>query len=272
MRKAFDELTIVDDYMFCTVMQDPTICKMLLNSVLSDSVGSIKRIEYQRTLNSRYKAKSIRLDVVAYDDQGRLYDIEMQVCNQYNVAKRMRYYQSAMDVAYLDKGNDYIDLPKTFIIFFCLFDPFNCSLPVYTFKNYCKEHTDIELHDDITKIVVNSLAGKKAENKNLQDFLELMNGNRIDKSKFINLIEQKICTIKQTNERREEYMMLSTVEMDARREGILAGISQGISQGLSQGFSQGVAKTALALKQMGMDFAKISEVTGLSIKEIQELK
>ena len=32
--KDFDRLTIVDDYMFCTVMEDTQLCKELLSMVL----------------------------------------------------------------------------------------------------------------------------------------------------------------------------------------------------------------------------------------------
>ena len=45
MEKDFDELTIADDYMFYRVMEDPEICKMLLNRVLQDKVETITDIE-----------------------------------------------------------------------------------------------------------------------------------------------------------------------------------------------------------------------------------
>ncbi len=39
MKKSFDELTIADDFMFCAVMQDKSICTTVLNIVLADSIG-----------------------------------------------------------------------------------------------------------------------------------------------------------------------------------------------------------------------------------------
>ena len=48
MEKEFDELTIADDYMFYRVMEDPEICKMLLNRVLQGKVDTITEIELQR--------------------------------------------------------------------------------------------------------------------------------------------------------------------------------------------------------------------------------
>ena len=44
MKKSFDELTIADDYMFCTVMQDEELCKELLSMILKNKVGKIVRL------------------------------------------------------------------------------------------------------------------------------------------------------------------------------------------------------------------------------------
>lgn len=48
MSKAFEDLTIVDDYMFYRVMEDTDICKTLLNIVLRGQVEPISESERQR--------------------------------------------------------------------------------------------------------------------------------------------------------------------------------------------------------------------------------
>ena len=84
-------------------------------------------------------SKGIRLDVWVGDEKGTLYGIEMQTTNQKKIAKRLRYYQSTIDVSTLSKDGDYNDLPDTFIIFFCPFDYLNAGLPIYTLKTMCTE-------------------------------------------------------------------------------------------------------------------------------------
>ena len=49
------------------------------------------------------------------------YDIEMQVSNEHNIPKRMRYYQAAIDIAFLDKESHYKALNDSYIIFVWLF-------------------------------------------------------------------------------------------------------------------------------------------------------
>lgn len=77
VRKSFDELTIADDYMFCTVMQDDEICKELLSIILKDKIGKIVRLFKQKPIENQIASKGVRLDVMIEDDTGKLYDIEM---------------------------------------------------------------------------------------------------------------------------------------------------------------------------------------------------
>ena len=147
MEKDFDELTIADDYMFYRVMEDPEICKMLLNRVLQDKVETITDIELQKKIDDAGRAKGVRFDVWATDCNGRIYDIEMQAIDKKDLAKRIRYYQAAIDVNVLEKSKPYESLPDTFILFFCTFDYLEKALPVYTFKTICSEDNRIELYD-----------------------------------------------------------------------------------------------------------------------------
>ena len=282
MHKRFDDLTIADDFMFCSVMQEPALCKKLLSIVLSDTIGTITKLQYQTTFE-KGSSKGIRLDVWAGDDKGKLYDIEMQTTDQKNLAKRLRYYQSAIDVSTLSKGSDYNDLPDTFIIFFCPFDYVNAGLPMYTFKTMCAQNARLQLPDGTTKVILNSKAAGKEKNPELKAFLEYMNGKKSEDT-FVKELEQRIAEIKHNDKRRHDYMIMTAFEADAKRMGRLEGRSEGIRQGIQQGFAEGEAKgfsdgsrqkafeTARVLKQLGDSVKKIMQVTGLSKKEVEALK
>ncbi|MGI5056705.1 Rpn family recombination-promoting nuclease/putative transposase [Treponema socranskii] len=278
MQKRFDDLTITDDYMFCAVMQDKSICTTVLNMVLADSIGPISDITYQKTFDQAGYAKGIRLDVWVTDSNGSVYDVEMQTTNQQDLAKRLRYYQSVIDVSSLEKGGHYTDLPDSFIIFFCPFDYLNRGLPVYTFKTVCSENNAIVLADGVTKVIINSTAADKEPDPELKAFLEYMNGITSD-SPFIRKIERYIKELKENEERRKEYMLIQAFEMDARKDGIQQGIQQGLRQGIQQGKSLGLAEgsrqkaleTARILKQLGDSVKKIMQATGLSQEEVESI-
>ncbi len=68
------------------------------------------------------------IDVYVKDEKQTRYNVEMQVEKKPALGKRSRYYQSQMDMEMLLSGEDYAELPNTYVIFICDFDPFggNC--------------------------------------------------------------------------------------------------------------------------------------------------
>ena len=106
-QKPFEDLTIADDFMFCKVMEYEPICKGFLEMLFNAKIEKITYLSSQNTVTANSGAKTVRLDVLVKDGSGTSYDIEMQVGNEYNIPKRMRYYQAVLDVAFLDKGYSY---------------------------------------------------------------------------------------------------------------------------------------------------------------------
>lgn len=63
--------------------------------------------EGEKSIDNRYDSKSIRLDVYVHDENGHVYDIEMQCTNgsEGELPKRTRYYQGMIDMDELKKGS-----------------------------------------------------------------------------------------------------------------------------------------------------------------------
>ncbi|UTY34063.1 Rpn family recombination-promoting nuclease/putative transposase [Treponema putidum] len=254
MVKRFEDLTLQDDFMFCKVMQNSDLCKRLIDMILSDKIGKIAYISVQHSINTYEQAKSVRFDVLVQTENGKFYDVEMQVSNEKNIPKRMRFYQAAIDISFLDKGNFYNDLNDSFIIFICTFDAIWKNKPIYTFENICIEDKNISLQDGTKKVIINSEAFKSTEDKDLKEFLEYLKTGKA-KSEFTRRIEEMIQTVKQNEQARQEYRLMSTFEMDARYKGIY----------------ETKRETAKILKQLGDSIQKIMQVTGLPKEEIEKL-
>ena len=254
MLKKFEDLTLQDDFMFCKVMQNPDLCKRLIEMILADTIGKIAYISVQHNINTYEQAKSVRFDVLVQTENGKFYDVEMQVSNEKNIPKRMRFYQAAIDISFLDKGNFYNDLNDSFIIFICTFDAIGKNKPVYTFENICLEDKNTSLQDGTKKVIINAEAFKDTENKELKEFLEYLKTGKA-KSEFTRRIEEMIQTVKQNEQARQEYRLMSTFEMDARYKGIY----------------ENKRETAKILKQLGDSLQKIMQVTGLPESEIEKL-
>ena len=165
MIKRFEDLTLQDDFMFCKVMQNPDLCKRLIEMILSNTIGKIAYISVQHNLKNYEQAKSVRFDVLVQAENGKFYDVEMQVSNEKNIPKRMRFYQAAIDISFLDKGNSYNNLNDCFIIFICTFDAIGKNRPIYTFENICLEDKNISLQNGTKKVIINSEAFENTEDK-----------------------------------------------------------------------------------------------------------
>ena len=270
MRKSFDDLTIADDFMFCKVMQDETICKQFLEMVLADKIGKIAYLSSQNAIAAGLEAKSICLDILVKDENGKTYDIEMQVANEHNIPKRMRYYQAALDISFLDKGLHYKTLNDSYIIFVCLFDAIGKGKPLYTFENVCLEDRQTLLQDGAKKVIINAQAFSKAENKELKGFLEYIKTGAAN-TEYTGRIETMIEAVKHNEQARKEYRIMSAFEMDAREEGVQQGIQQGIRQGFADGSYRKALEDAGNLKQLGVSIDIIAKATGLSKEEVEAI-
>ena len=76
-----------------------------------------------------------------------------------------------IDLNLLERGADYKELKKSYVIFICPFDQFQEGLHKYTFENQCKEIPELVLGDESTKIFL--CAGGHADDVSdeMKDFL-----------------------------------------------------------------------------------------------------
>ena len=257
-RKPFDELTIADDFMFCKVMEDESLCKTFLELLLTGKVGKITYLSSQNAVTTHSEAKSIRLDVLVKDETGKSYDVEMQVGNEHNLPKRMRYYQAAIDVAFLDQGYSYQTLNDSYIIFICLFDPIGSNRAVYSFENICIEDKTIPLQDGAKKIILNAGAFEQTGNHDLQGFLRYVKTGEVT-TDYTKRIERMIQTVKNSEQARQAYRFKSAVIMDAE------------DRGEARGSRQAKLETARLMKAETLASDLIAKVTGLTKEEIEKL-
>ena len=175
MEKVFEELQIKDDFMFSVVMRNPKFCKPFLERILGVKISRIEYPKSQETIDVAADAKGVRLDIYVEDGNETVYDVEMQTVENRNLPKRTRYYQGMIDLNLLEKGANYKDLKRSFIIFVCTFDLFGKGRHIYTFENRCIQSTELALGDETTKIILNTkgtMDDVTPEMKRLLDFID----------------------------------------------------------------------------------------------------
>ena len=144
MNTLLKNLTIKNNFMFAAVMSDEENCKGFLERALSMKVDHVE-ISTEKNIVYHPEYKGVRLDVYAKDENNTRYNIEMQVLKQSALGRRSRYYQSQMDMELLAKGCEYAELPDSYVIFLCDFDPFGEGKYRYTFRTACEETKKVSL-------------------------------------------------------------------------------------------------------------------------------
>ena len=259
--KKFDDLTFSDHYIFEKVLQDKTICTELLERLLHIKIDHIEYPEIEKTISPYYETKGIRLDVYLKNSD-KVFDIELQNAQEMDLAKRTRYYQSMVDVDNLLKGQHYSQLPESFILFICTFDPFDKDLPVYTFKNFCEEEKTLNLNDKTIKKFYNAKSYAKEKDVALKAFLEYIESSKpVDD--FTDRIETLVKTIKQQETNRKEYSTVNLHEQDI--------YFKAKNEGIAQGAEQAKLETARNFIDLNVPYEQIAQGTGLPLETVKEL-
>lgn len=227
----WESLDISNDFLFGKVMQNPDLCKELLQRILP--YLNIERIEYpelQKSIKEGAESRGIRLDVYIKDDKNIVYNVEMQANGSKGIPKRSRYYQGMIDLQLLEAGDkSYMKLNKTYIVFICTFDLYGKGRHIYTFENICKEDNSLSMGDEATKIFLNSDSDMDDVGKELRAFLDYVKGIKVTDDDFIDRLEEAVKRVKANKKWRRDYMTMEMLERVKFEEGLDEGIRGTVS-------------------------------------------
>lgn len=227
-QKRLQDLTIKDNFMFGAVMSIEENCIAFLEMVLGFPIEKVV-VSKERSMIYHPEYRGVRLDIYARDEKHTHYNVEMQARRQADLGKRSRYYHSQIDVECLEKGLPYEELPNTFVIFICDFDPFGCGLYYYSFQNECQEDTRAKLCDG-NKTIFLSTRGKNKEQipQSLVKFLKFVEADLAESEEdfddeLVRQFQTSIRKIKTSREMGERYMLFEELLKEERQEGLARG-------------------------------------------------
>ncbi len=207
-------------------------CKGFLERVLPIKINYVE-INTEKNIVYHPEYKGVRLDVYAKDENNTRYNIEMQVLKQPALGRRSRYYQSQMDMELLAKGCEYEELPDSYVIFLCDFDPFGERKYRYTFRTICEETEKASLKDGRCIVFLNT-CGKNEENipQELLSFLKFVHADLKESQKdfqddYVRQVQKSVTDIKASREMEERFMLLEELLKDEHRQGVQEGIQKG---------------------------------------------
>ena len=165
-------LKFTDHIMFNAVLtENEELCARLIGAVLGKHVEHVEYLDDEVSIQPSTDGHGARLDVLALID-GEYVDVEMQVGREPDIARRCRFYHSAIASRYTPKGSDYKGVPTSYVIFICLNDPLGAGYARYELATCCTNNPDVLVDDGSISILLNARAWEHEENPEVAGMLK----------------------------------------------------------------------------------------------------
>ena len=193
--------------------------------------------------------RSVRLDILATDSTGAKLNVEIQRSDKGAGRKRARYNSSMMDANLLKKGEDFDQLPETWVIFITENDVMAKGLPLYPVER-CFLETGKKFEDGSHILYVNGAyrgdtpIGKLMHDFSCTDAADMYYGTLADRVRFF-------------KESKEGIEIMCRAMEDMRNQTLKEGAINSAKRMLADGI---------------LTLEKIAEYAGLSLDEVKKLK
>jgi predicted transposase/invertase (TIGR01784 family) len=272
--------------------------KDLLISLINSIVGKEDQVK-EVTLLNPYNPKNFKqdklsiLDVKATNQDGKRFNIEIQISDEADYDKRALYYWAKLYTEQLKVAQDYSALSKAIGIHILNFT----SIPQA--KNYHnvfhiteKENgfayfKDLELHTiELNKFTSDSSEELKdivAKTRTALDiwvaFLtrhDLLTADRLPKELDDKNLKKALHVLdvlnfsKEERELYEDHLKWLRIEANTLKKAAAEALAEGISIGEARGIEKGKSELIKMMLNQGNPVDKIAKITGLSITEIKK--
>ena len=264
-RKTLQELTFKDNFMFAAVMLDEENAKGVVERALGIQIDHVE-ISYEKSIVYNPEYKGIRLDVYLKDDKNRHFNVEMQVANT-EIFKRSRYYHSQIDMELLSTGIDYEQLPESYVIFICDFDPIGLGKYKYTRRQVIEEDLTYNYDDGSYTVFLSTVGTNEGEvSQDLVKFLkyvgaELEESNEYYSDEFVKRLQKSVEKIKFDKEIGRRYMLFEELMKEEYNAGRVDSARSIIIELLSE-----TAPVSVNLKDRISSIKEYEDIMQLTVK------
>ena len=196
------------------------------------------------------QGRSAIMDCVARDSEGKQFDVEIQQDNEGASPKRARYHSGLMDMNTLNPGQDFDELPESYVIFITRDDILGYDFPIYHIDRHIKEADD-SFQDEAHIIYVNSRKQEDTELGRLMHDLHCKNADEMHSP----VLAKRVHELKDT----QKGVELMCHEMEKI-----------YSEGMESGELKAKKETALSLAEMGLPVEKIAKAVNHNVNEVQK--
>lgn len=214
-RKTLEEMNLLDDFLFGSVVAYPEIGERFVRSILKTIFGkefkhlsvTAQKVFYGADPDLHGTRLDVYIEPETEDDTGEhasVYDIEPdQNDNPADIKalpRRVRFYHGKIAARSLNSGTGYDDLKDVVIIMIMPYDPFGRNRMVYTIKNKCVEMPEMEYEDGAGTLFLYTKGTEGIPNEAVEQLLHY-----IENTTYENAVNEEL---------REIHRMVETVKKD----------------------------------------------------------
>ena len=232
VEQIIDNLTLFDDDLMSMVFDgNIPATELLLRIILKREDITVISVVGQKELeNPIVGGRNIKLDILAQEQQGKIFNVEVQRSNKGANEKRARFHSSMIDSRMLKAGQEFKELRDSYVVMITQKDYLGYGLPIYTINRYIEELGTV-FQDGSHIIYVNgSYKGNDAIGKLISDF-----GCKNSKDMHYQELAE---SVKHFKEEGGKEVMCQAVEEYAREEAIKAAIKAAIEEGIEYGIDR----------------------------------
>jgi hypothetical protein len=244
-------LRLLDDDFMTKVFEDTKCAEFLLQIILKRNDLKVTKSTSQYGIKN-LQGRSVRLDILAVDQQNHVYNVEIQRSDHGAGVKRARYNSSLIDANVTEPGEQYEALNESYVIFITENDVLKKGLPIYHIERMVTE-TGEPFGDEEHIVYVNSqIKDETSLGMLMHDF-----ACTEAKDMFYQVLADRVRYFKE--DEKGVTVMCKAME-DMRAEAARESAKENTLL---------IAKNMLGMKKF--TYEDIAAATGLTVDEIKEL-
>lgn len=252
-RAILQKLTIMNDVFMRNVFKKRECTEYVLQVIMNKRGLKIT----DQVLQKDYKnlqGRSAVLDCVARDIDGRQMNVEIQQENEGASPKRARYHSGLMDMNTLNPGQDFDELPESYVIFITRDDMLGYGLQIYHVNRKIEEVGE-EFKDEAHIIYVNSKIQNDTELGRLMHDLHCKNAADM----YSGILADRVRELKET----QKGMVIMCNELEEI-------YSEGVESGERRGELRKAKEATISLAKMGLSVDKIAQALNINVETVEE--
>ena len=241
-RNKVRRFQLTSDIFFCKVLEDKEACQEVVRILLGHPSLVVKDVKTQYSIRN-IENRSVVLDVLAEDTDGRMVNVEMQVSEDEDHQRRARYYQASMDMSFLEKGCPYEELPELYLIFITEKD-FLCQKTGISYIDRVVRGRGTVTDNGVHEVYANLTYG--CEDERIDELLRYM--KKSDSDYQTEVFPNVVRKVRYLKEQKEGVEIMCRILEEERNEGIMIGMEKGIQAFICDNREENIPRERVQVK------------------------